>query len=221
MSIEINLSSPNQWISHDWEYRYAPLVQRCLKKKKGRDVDQKTSQYLVWPLFASCWLWPVEFCPTPLQRLCEVAGYWLGTGTRCRTRRSRASQTCSMGDMSGEYAGHGRTGTISASRNCVQILATWGCAWIMRWWRWINGTTMCLRISLQGSLCIQIAIDKMQLCSLSVTYACPYHNTTGHSVHVSKPLAHTPPYTWSAVVRAVGCTDKFSKTILRRLMVEK
>ena len=29
-----------------------------------------------------------------------------GTGTSCRTRRSRASQTCSMGDMSGEYAGH-------------------------------------------------------------------------------------------------------------------
>jgi hypothetical protein len=33
---------------------------------------------------------------------------------------------CSMGNMSGEYAGHGRTGTFSASRNGVQILATWG-----------------------------------------------------------------------------------------------
>ena len=37
----------------------------------------------------------------------------------------------------------------------------------------------------------------MQLCSLSVDYACPYHNpttTVGHSVHnvnISKPLAHT------------------------------
>ena len=41
-------------------------------------------------------------------------------------------------------------------------------------------------------LCIQIAIDKMQLCSLSVAYACPYHNPTatmGHSVHnVNPPL---------------------------------
>uniref|UniRef100_A0A8C7HVF4 Cytoplasmic linker associated protein 2 n=1 Tax=Oncorhynchus kisutch TaxID=8019 RepID=A0A8C7HVF4_ONCKI len=37
-----------------------------------------------------------------------------------------SSQTCSMGDMSGEYAGHGRIGTFSASRDCVQILATWG-----------------------------------------------------------------------------------------------
>ncbi len=32
-------------------------------------------------------------------------------------------QTCSIGDMSGEYAGHARTGMFSASRNCVQILA--------------------------------------------------------------------------------------------------
>ena len=39
--------------------------------------------------------------------------------------------------MSGEYVGHGRTGTFSASRNCVQILATWARAlscWNMRWW---------------------------------------------------------------------------------------
>ena len=51
-----------------------------------------------------------------------------------------------------------------------------------------------------------IAIDKMQLCSLSVAYACPYRNPTatmGHSVHnvnISNPLAHTPPsarYSWN------------------------
>ncbi len=48
----------------------------------------KTSQYLVWPPFASCsathyllscsgcWLWPVECWSTPLQWMCEVAGYW-------------------------------------------------------------------------------------------------------------------------------------------------
>ena len=51
-------------------------------------------------------------------------------------------------------------------------------------------------------LCIQIAIDKMQLCSFSVAYACPYHNPAaimGYSVHISKPLTHTTSYTWSAV----------------------
>ncbi len=29
-------------------------------------------------------------------------------------------------DLSGEYAGHARTGIFSASRNCVNILETWG-----------------------------------------------------------------------------------------------
>ncbi len=81
-----------------------------------------------------------------------VQSCWIlaGTGTRCHIRRSRASKTCSMGDMSGEYAGHARTGVFSASRNCVQILATWGRALSscnMRWWSWMNGTTMGLRIS--------------------------------------------------------------------------
>ncbi len=31
---------------------------------------------------------------------------------------------CSKGDMFGEYVGHAKTGMFSASRNCVQILAT-------------------------------------------------------------------------------------------------
>jgi hypothetical protein len=78
-----------------------------------------------------------------------------------------------MGDMSSESAGHGRTGTFYTFRNCVQILSTWSHAlscWNMRWWRWMNGTTMGLRIS-SLYLCIQIAINKMQLCLLSVAYA--------------------------------------------------
>ncbi len=54
------------------------------------------------------------------------------------------------------------------------------------------------------SLCIQNAINKMHLCSLSIIYACPYNNPTanmGHSIHVdiSKPLTHTTLYTLSAI----------------------
>ncbi len=55
------------------------------------------------------------------------------------------------------------------------------------------------------SLCIKNSINKMHLCSLSITYAFPYHNpsaTMGHSIHnvdISKPLTHTMPYTLSAI----------------------
>ncbi len=55
------------------------------------------------------------------------------------------------------------------------------------------------------SLCIQNAINKMHLCSLSITYVCPYHNftaTMGHSIHnvdISKLITHTTPYTLSAI----------------------
>ncbi len=123
----------------------------------------KTSQYLVWPPFAS--RSATHLLRIELIRLLIVAcgmsvfsssmavrSCWIlaGTGTRCRIRQSRASQTCSMGDMSSEYVLHARTGMFSASRNCVQILSTCGRAlsWCnIRWWLWMNGTTMGLRIS--------------------------------------------------------------------------
>ncbi len=118
---------------------------------------RKSSQYLMWPPFASrsatssshrvdqvvdCGLWNVG----PLLFNCWILA---GTVTRCRIRRSRASQTCSMGDMYGECAGHARTGMFAASRICVKILATWGSGLSccnMRWWSWMNDTTMGLRI---------------------------------------------------------------------------
>ncbi len=65
-----------------------------------------------------CGLWNVG--PLLFNGCAKFAGYWQELETRCHIRQSRASQTCSMGDMSGEYAGHARTGMISASRNCVQ-----------------------------------------------------------------------------------------------------
>ena len=69
----------------------------------------------------------------------------------------------------------------------------------------MNGMTMGFRIGVTLSLCIQIAINKMLLCSLSVAYACPHHNPTatmGHSVHnvdINKPLAQSTPYKLSAI----------------------
>ncbi len=54
-------------------------------------------------------------------------------------------------------------------------------------------------------LCIQNAINKIHLCLLSITYACPYNNPTatmGHLIHnvdISKPLTHITPYMLSTV----------------------
>lgn len=77
-----------------------------------------------------------------------VQSCWIlaGTDTCCCLRRSRASQTCPMGDMSGVHA---RTGMFAASKNCLQIFAAWGCASCcnLRWCSWICDTTMGLKIS--------------------------------------------------------------------------
>ncbi len=136
---------------------------KCHSKMCSFTVLGGSGQYLVWPPFAS--RSATHLLRIELIRLLIVAcgmlvhsssmavrSCWIlaGTVTRCRIRRSRASQTWSMGDMSGEYAGYARIGMFSASRNCVQILATCGRALSccnMRWWSWMNGTTMGLRIS--------------------------------------------------------------------------
>ena len=90
-------------------------------------TDTLTSQYL-WPPFASCsashilsieliWLLFVACGMLSHSSSMAVQSCWIWAGTRThgRTCQSRASQTCSMGDISGENAGHGRTGTFLAS----------------------------------------------------------------------------------------------------------
>ena len=158
----MNSLGPNLQISHDWEYRYASVGHRYLKVS---GVDQKTSQYLVWPPFASCSvthqllievirLLVVACGMLPQSSSMAVRSCWIlaGLGTRCCTHQSRASQTCSMGDLSSEYAGHGRIGTFSASWNCVQILAVHyhgeirgdGGGWMARQWTSGSHHSICI-----------------------------------------------------------------------------
>ena len=156
-SVNLNKWGPNLWILHEWEYR-------CIGWSQIRQNKKKVLAWIRKPVGIWCDHHLPHARSTSLHRVdqavdCGMLSHssmavwscWIlaGTGIRCRTRQSRASQTCLMGDMS-VYAGHGRTRIFSASRNCVQILATWSCGlscWNMRWWLRMNGTTMGLRVS--------------------------------------------------------------------------
>ncbi len=112
----------------------------------------KTSQYLVWPPFAShrvdqvvdCGLWNV--CPLLFNGCVKL----LDIGRNWNTLSYTPIQSI-PNMLNGWHAGHARTGMFSASCwLCVQIPVTWGRALSccnMRWWSWMNGTTMGLRIS--------------------------------------------------------------------------
>ncbi len=59
------------------------------------------------------------------------------------------------------------------------------------------------------SLCIQNGINKIYLCSLSITYACPYHNPTapmGHSIHNSWHQQTAHPHDAIHAVCHLPCT---------------
>ena len=134
-----------------------------------------------------------------------------------------------MGDMSAEYSGNGRTGTFSSSRNCVQILATWGCelsCWNMRWQRWMNGTTMCLNISSRYVCAFKLTSIKMQLCSMSVAYAFPYHNPTppwGTLFTTLTSVNHSPTRCHTRGLRLWGWLDVLPNSLkwVWSLMLEK
>ena len=60
---------------------------------------------------------------------CSAAINWgrvRGLGFRFLMRLPSWSHKCSIGDMSGEYAGQGRTLTPCSPRNAMVILAVWG-----------------------------------------------------------------------------------------------
>jgi hypothetical protein len=84
-----------------------------------------------------------------------------------------------------EYAGHGRTVTFSFQELCIDPYNKGSCIIMLKdetmaAYKWHDNGPQDL---IMVSLCIQIAIDKMQLCSLSVAYACPYHNPTATMGH--------------------------------------
>lgn len=178
----------------------------------GSGKRQKISQYLVWPPFVSHSA--TYFLHIQLIRLLfAVRGmlaqsfsmtdqnWWIlaRIGRCCCICWSRASQTSWMGHMSGEYASHTRTGMFLASRNCVQIHSyarPWMIMLNMRWWSWRNGTTMGVRILSRYACAFNMLSIK---CTgvWSITYCCPYHNSTTTMGHLIQKIdisnyPHTP-----------------------------
>ena len=127
-------------------------------------MDQKTSQYLVWPPFAS------GSATTPLHRVAGSCWILVGTGTHCHTRQSRASQTCSIDDMSGEYACSPLKNwdIFSFNELCTDPCDMGPCIIILKHKvksmdDWHNNEPQDV---VTVSRCIQIAIDKIQFCLL-------------------------------------------------------
>lgn len=136
-------------IPFTWKLHYLSV---CKQICSALEQVKLLSFYLVWPSFASHRA--THLPRMQLIRLLTVAcGVLVHSASlasmQCRCR-SRTSQTYLLGDISlGEYADHAGTGMFSASRNRVQIFAAWGSSWSrcnMRWWPWMNGTTMIFRI---------------------------------------------------------------------------
>ncbi len=96
----------------------------------------------------------------------------IGTGTHCCIRRSRPSQTYSMSDMSGENAGHFKNWDVFSFQELCTDPCNMGPCIIMQQHElmvvdeWHNNGPQDL---VTVSLCIQNAINKMHLCSLSIT----------------------------------------------------
>lgn len=72
-----------------------------------------------------------------------------------------------MGDLSGEYTGCASTGMFSAYRNCVQILVTLqnSCIIMLQHEVVVEWHDSGPQAVVEAFQCIQIAINKMHLCS--------------------------------------------------------
>ncbi len=163
-----------------------------------------------------CGLWDVG----PLQWLCEVAGYWQELEhavvyTDPEHPKHAHWVTCPVTMQ--ELGCFQLPGIVyrSLQHGAVHYHAEHEVMVMDEWHN--NGPQDLVMIS----LCIQNAINKMHLSSLSITYACPYHNPTaamGHLVHnvdISKPLTHTTPYTLSmrTPMRTTSLQMSFPETV--------
>ncbi len=163
-----------------------------------------------------------------------------GTGTCCRVRWSRASQTCPMGDMSGKYAGHARTGMFSASGIVYRSLPyTLSAICPVQWKPFIRDTSPKWQMPSNVSICPLKATNCGQVETPMRTTSMPmsFPETVSDSLCRNYLVMQTDccsscPGDWSQTIlevkmldvevlgwcgytwSAVGCTDKFSETPL-------
>ena len=97
-------------------------------------------------LVKNAWRMPFQMRTNARESSANVTG-WFGNWRR---RRSISSYACSIGDKSGDTAGHGNTLTFCWVRKSVTTRATCGlalsCCSVTACWR-TNGTTWACRIS--------------------------------------------------------------------------
>ncbi len=94
-----------------------------------------------------------------------------------------------------------------ASRSATHLLRN------MRWWSWMNGTKMGLRISSRYLCAFKMPSIKNDM--VMQTDCCSGWSQTILEVKMlDVEVLGWCGYTWSAVVRLVGCTAKFSETPL-------
>jgi hypothetical protein len=121
----------------------------------------------------------VECCPTPLEWLREVAGYrweleYAVVHANPEHPKSAQRVRCLVSMQAMEELGHVQLPGIMY-RSMIMVCIIMLKHEVMAAEEWHDNEPQDL---VTVSLCIQISIDKMQLCSLSVACASPYYNPT-------------------------------------------